>query len=942
MTIFYLYALLFGCLSVVVRSLPDGFIVETVTSEAKGTTGIFAPHPKGFNKPPILLLAEKSGKVSVLENPDESSSTRTILDLDGKTCTDGERGLQSIVVHPNFKKNRFVYLFYAEYIEGCPDGITEGIWNVVNRFTMNAKTLELDYESKREIWRTSRLFYNIHNGGAMAFGNDGKLYITTGDSGRKSLSQPLDNTLGSIIRLNDDGTIPLRGNPYTNENGYEAYRCANSDGRVPETAQNGVCAEVYAHGLRNPFRMRMDPAETEKVRFTISDVGGTYWEELSIGGTDYPGRNYGWPNWEGPCRESSFADCPIPSDELAMEPYHYYQHRSERQGGAVAGSAFVPPGVWPPEYKFLFMDFIFLEIYNLIEAPEQECRSCTPPISGYRNETFYESIQKKDEHVNNARMVDMFFGPYNGTQALYVIRFGEYDTVLRIRYNAIVDNAPPIADFLVSDTKNLLGTKVQFDGSVSSDPDGDDLTFEWDFGDGSKSNLVNPSHQFNTLGEYNVVLKVTDYYGQTQQKTESIVIGNPPDVKIISPAEDDVFYVGELLQLKGEAYDYTGARLDDLNLIWEVRKHHADHFHPFMDITMGNELTLYPAPEPEDYFATTNSYLRIILTAVDKDGLTTQIDRIVKPSLVVVELESNPKGLEIIVDDHTVTTAEAMISWKEHNLRLQVEDQDSYTFQSWSDGNTSRERTIKLSESIEFVKANFCKTNQQSCSNGEECCSGSCVTNVCGTIVDPVIDPAQNLPSLQENTITPTIERTTIKPSLHENTISPTAEKTNVHPSPQPSVSTKESAQQLPTPSPSTAFKITQTTEAPSTVPLFQEPERSSTSDVEIENEDSNSVIVTLLMLNVFLAFSIIPVIVIKMKHRKRVKKSDYSHKLVCEENRSADLEEADKDPFDPFDDCSFNDTKAESSENFLDFITKIEARKSFEDHTDKDDYTDK
>jgi hypothetical protein len=72
---------------------------------------------------------------------------------------------------------------------------------------------------------------------------------------------------------------------------------------------------------------------------------------------------------------------------------------------SVAGSAFVPEYLWPEKYKFLFIDFIFLKIYNLIEDPDNECRSCSPPTSGYKNETFYESNQEDDEHVNEARYV---------------------------------------------------------------------------------------------------------------------------------------------------------------------------------------------------------------------------------------------------------------------------------------------------------------------------------------------------------------------------------------------------------------------------------------------------------------------------------------------------------------------------------------------------------
>ena len=884
MTRVLLCLLLLGCRSVLVGALPDGFIVETVTSEARGTSGLFAPHPGDDKKPPILLIVEKEGKVTVLENPDESPTAKTILDLDGKLCTDGERGLQSIAIHPNFKNNRFVYLYYTEYLEGCPKSLTTGTWNTVHRFVMDPVTLELDYESREEIWRTTRTRYNIHNGGAMAFGNDGKLYVTTGDSGRKTLAQPTDNTHGKIIRLNEDGSIP-EDNPFTTANGYEGYRCADTDGNLPDTATNGICAEIFAHGLRNPFRMRMDPTETEKVKFNLGDVGGAYWEELNVGGTDYAGRNYGWPLWEGPCRESSFTDCPIPTEISGVEPYHFYEHKSSDEGGAVAGSAFVPPGLWPSEYKFLFMDFILLRIYNLIEEPSRECRSCLPPTSGYRNETFYHSYQQEGEHVNSARMVDMFFGPYKDSQALYVIRFGNHDTVLRIRYNGILGNTPPIADFQIPDVAFEIGKTVIFDGSISRDADGDVLTFEWDFGDGFTSSEVSPSHQFEKVGEYDVVLKVTDAKGQTQQKTETVTVGVPPVARIFSPAEGDVFYVGEVLQLAGVAYDHTGTRLDDTQYSWEVRKYHADHFHPFMDATEGNRLSLYPAPEPEDFFATTNSYLMIILVATDKSGLSTQVERIVKPSLVRVGIDSDPRGLSVIVDNFPVTAFRTAVSWKEHDLRLEAEDQNSYRFKSWSDGSTDRQRTMKLSRDYQTIQANFCKEDQLRCSTSEECCSENCVKEMCQPITKiPVLSPTTRpttrpttkptskptaKPSVKPTsrpttnlttklTMKPTM-KSTVKPTIRPTSLRTTAAPVEISPDQEPTGSEQEK-----TP------RGEEDDDAVSEPPLA-EPKLSSTSDVEREGKSSTFIATTLLSF-IIAAFIlvILPVMVFKAKQIKR------------------------------------------------------------------------
>ncbi|KAG7351257.1 PKD domain containing protein [Nitzschia inconspicua] len=279
-----------------VISLPKGFIAQVVTS-TPAVSGIFAPNPRKNGKP-MLLLIQKEGKVKVLEDPDESPDSEVIFDLSGYMCTETERGLHSITIHPDFESNLYVYLYYTKFKEGClTEDLENGPWNVLTRFTMDIQTLTLDYDSREEIWRGASTHDAIHNGGGILFGNDGKLYLTTGDSGTQDNAQDLKTVHGSIIRLNEDGSIP-NDNPFLN--GFEPYDCVKSEGKVPSnvTADNAVCAEIFAYGLRNPFRVAVDPSEKEKVCFVISDVGARVWEELSYAGTDYSGRNYGYKTFE--------------------------------------------------------------------------------------------------------------------------------------------------------------------------------------------------------------------------------------------------------------------------------------------------------------------------------------------------------------------------------------------------------------------------------------------------------------------------------------------------------------------------------------------------------------------------------------------------------------------------------------------------------------------
>lgn len=133
----------------------------------------------------------------------------------------------------------------------------------------------------------------------MVFGNDGKIYLTHGEAGTQENAQDLTNVFGTLMRLNEDGSTP-DDNPYTTTNGYDAYDCRESQGMVPvNSSANAICSEIYAHGLRNPFRMALDPNEQKKTKFTIQDVGGRTWEELSYGGTDYEKADYGWKTYEG-------------------------------------------------------------------------------------------------------------------------------------------------------------------------------------------------------------------------------------------------------------------------------------------------------------------------------------------------------------------------------------------------------------------------------------------------------------------------------------------------------------------------------------------------------------------------------------------------------------------------------------------------------------------
>lgn len=637
----------------------------------------------------MLLLSSKEGRVVVLEDPDNSDKFDTILDLESRMCHNGERGLQSIRPHPDFASNRYLYVFYAQENNGCLEDYETGPRNRLSRFTMDADTLEIDVDSELILMETPPLPKRVHNGGNIAFGNDGKLYVTTGDGGSRSPAVSLDlgHLHGKILRLNDDGSIPS-DNPHASD----GVACGTTGGQT----SSGVCAEVFALGCRNPFRLAMDPNTVDKVKFHIGDVGGSQWEEISVGGTDYPLANYGWPVMEGPCNIHSNTECPTRSE--FQDPIYYYEHTKSTEGGAVTGSVFVPDGIWPSKYKFLFVDFIFGKVYNLIEDDSRECRDCVPPVPAYRNETFHDF---KD-------MVDIFFGPYNGGQALYIVSRTDGQNIRRIRYTDS-SNRSPVANFTVDDTSAMIGEVLSFDGSASSDPDGDGLTYMWDFGDGSASALESPQYAYTRNGAFAVTLTVEDTGGLTSQTYIVVSVGTPPKAEMLSPAEGATFSVGENLILSGYGQDSIGNELNSSQIFWEVRQHHASHFHPFLDKTAGNDIDLYAAPGPEDFMAATNSFLRIIMYAVDSFGVTTEISRDVLPKLVYIDIDSVPQQMNVLVDEYPVETPGTITSWQNHKLHLDVEDQYPFTFASWSDGGLRSHTMLvpEASSSYPYVSAMF-------------------------------------------------------------------------------------------------------------------------------------------------------------------------------------------------------------------------------------------
>ncbi len=289
-------------------TLPIGF------TETQIAGGLSNPTAMAFAPDGRLFVCLQGGQLRVIKNGTLLATPFLTVTVDAA----GERGLLGVTFDPDFANNQFVYVYYT--------ATTPAIHNRVSRFTATGDVavpgsevvvLELNNLSGA----------TNHNGGAIHFGPDGKLYVGVGENATPSNAQTLSNLLGKILRINPNGTIPS-DNPF--------FASATGNNR-----------SIWALGLRNPYTFAFQPATD---RMFINDVGQSVWEEINDG---LAGSNYGWPACEGLCS---------PANSNFRDPLLQYGHGSSATTGcAITGGAFYNPTTpqFPPEYtgKFFFADF---------------------------------------------------------------------------------------------------------------------------------------------------------------------------------------------------------------------------------------------------------------------------------------------------------------------------------------------------------------------------------------------------------------------------------------------------------------------------------------------------------------------------------------------------------------------------------------------------------
>ena len=272
-----------------------------------------------------LFVTQQGGALRVVKNGVLLGAPFLSLAVDAA----GERGLLGVALHPLFASNGWVYLHYTT--------ASGGTHNRISRFTASASDPDLAQADSETVLADLPALSSAtnHNGGALHFGVDGKLYVGVGDNASSANSASLSTPLGKLLRFNDDGSIPTDNPHYA--------------------TQTGLARAIWARGLRNPYTFAVQPGSG---RIHINDVGQGTWEEVNLG---VPGANYGWPGSEGPDNVTGGITGPL----------FTYRHSATSPAGsgpggfftgfAIAGGAFYPnSGPFPTPYRdqYYFADYV--------------------------------------------------------------------------------------------------------------------------------------------------------------------------------------------------------------------------------------------------------------------------------------------------------------------------------------------------------------------------------------------------------------------------------------------------------------------------------------------------------------------------------------------------------------------------------------------------------
>jgi glucose/arabinose dehydrogenase len=633
-------------------TLPSGFLEQTIaTFPDQPTAGAFAPDGRYFVTLEGTNDTSGPGNVRVIKN-------NTLLATPLLTVTTQsffERGLLGIAVHPNFASNGFVYVYYT--LPG-----TSPVTHRVERWTVPSGSDVATPGSATTIFDipvpSGQSSAGNHNGGAMAFGPDGKLYVSIGDNAVTSNSQNLNNLFGKVLRLNDDGSIPS-DNPFL-------------------ASTTGSNRAIWAVGLRNPFTFSFQPGTGRMYINDVGSSGSNRREEVNLG---VAGANYGWPTIEG-FRTTQ----PLPSIGTYRDPVHAYN-----DGFAITGSAFYNPTtpMFPTSFegRYFYGDYAsgFFRSIN----PEG-----TPPLTASSFGTGASGPLDFDVAPDGS----LWYLEYNAARLRRIfVSSSLLPTITDQPQNATVSLDEPVTFSVTAGGPGTVQVRWQRDGVDIPGAIGLSYT------------LNSP-----TAGDNGATFRAvaSNSSGQVVSNSATLTVldNHRPDPEITAPLAGSTFVVGQQVNFAGFATDREDGDLPPSAYDWVVRYTTGAVTRPpileVSGITSGSFV-----PEVTPAHRGTDVTYEILLTATDSVGAQRTVVRTLTPVVADVTLASNVPGATLFWDgspfpaDFTFSSIVGR-QWAIAAPPTQTVGGQAYVFQNWSNGGSATQ-TITVPPGTTAFTANY-------------------------------------------------------------------------------------------------------------------------------------------------------------------------------------------------------------------------------------------
>jgi glucose/arabinose dehydrogenase/PKD repeat protein len=602
--------------------------------------------------------------------------------------THDEEGMQGVAVDPNFATNRYIYLYYSPVLTTpAGDAPTTGTaaqfapWKGhlnLSRFTLNADDTVNMASEKVVLTVDNDRGQCCHVGGDLDFDAAGNLYLTTGDDTNPFDSNayaPLDERTDrnpqfdaqrSAANTNDLRGKLLRIKPQPDG----TYTIPAGNLFPPGTAQTRP--EIYAMGLRNPFRMSVDKATGIVYLGDYGPDAGTADPNRGPGGQvefdriTAPG-NYGWPYCTG--------------TNTTAETYNEYTFPSGPSGakyncaGGPTNNSFRNTGLTTlPPAKPSWIK------YGDAGSPPEFGTGSESPMGGpvYRYNAALNSAVKFPQSLDGryfageygrrwikaiavnadgtpgeisafpwtgTQVMDMAFGPDG---ALYVLDYGtgaNNQALYRVEYIG-GGNRSPVAVASANKTSGPSPLTVVFSSAGSSDPEGGALTYLWTFGDGTTSTTANPTKTYTSNGRFTPTLKVTDPAGLTGTASLVVTVGNTaPSVSLVLPADGQLFNFGDTIAFQVNASDPEDGAVNCSRVSVTYSLGHDSHAHQITSATGCTGTITVPVDGEHD--AAANIYGVFDAAYTDNGGLSSHSIKTLQPKKRQAEHFGAQSGIQL-------------------------------------------------------------------------------------------------------------------------------------------------------------------------------------------------------------------------------------------------------------------------------------------------------